>query len=168
MILIAMGSSPTTGVKARSSRRLATYLSLALGFLGSVGLRADGDQPAVKPSVAVASIRLAKPMRRAGRRALLRPKRNPTDQDILDQAQAAYIRGERQHAIDLATSVAAKGGSLAEPAWRFIGLAACSVRAGRLATRAYGNLADSDDQQELIRACKINGLAFLANEFVER
>jgi hypothetical protein len=106
--------------------------------------------------------------RRAARRPFSRPKRPLTDQDILDQAQAAYIRGERQHAIDLATSIAEKGGSLAAPAWRFIGLAACSVRANRLASRAYTNLAASDDQQALVHACQSNGLILVNNQFIER
>ena len=106
-------------------------------------------------------------VRRAGRRPLGRQKHIITDQDILDQAQAAYIRGERQHAIDLATSIADKGGELATPAWRFIGLAACSVRANRLASRALGNLATAEDQQALVRACQSNGLILLNNQFVE-
>ena len=101
------------------------------------------------------------------RRSMLHKRNLPTAQDILDQAQAAYIRGERQHAIDLATGIAEKGGELALPAWRFIGLAACSVRAYRLATRAFGNLMSVDDQEALIRACKSNGLSFINREFVE-
>ncbi len=105
---------------------------------------------------------------RAARGPLGRTRRPLTDQDILDQAQAAYIRGERQHAIDLATGIAEKGGELAGPAWRFIGLVACSVRAYRLATRAFGNIMAPDDQEALILACKSNGLSFINREFVER
>lgn len=105
---------------------------------------------------------------RAAHGPLGRTRRPLTDQDILDQAQAAYIRGERQHAIDLATGIAEKGGALAGPAWRFIGLVACSVRAYRLATRAFGNIMAQDDQEALILACKSNGLSFINREFVER
>ncbi len=123
-------------------------------------------QSPAEPRSAAASVP-SHTVRRAGRRPLLQKRRLPTDQDILDQAHAAYIRGERQHAIDLAAGIAEKGGELALPAWRFIGLAACSVRSYRLATRAFGNLMSVDDQEALIRACKSNGLAFINREFVE-
>jgi hypothetical protein len=168
MILTAMGSARATGSPVRSRQKSAGYLGLGLA-LGLVGvLRTDGALAAAERPQAAALSPTARPPQRAARRPLVRAKHNPTDQDILDQAQAAYIRGERQHAIDLATSVAEKGGTLAESAWRFIGLAACSVRAARLATRAYGNLAAPDDQQDLVRACRSNGLALLDNQFVER
>lgn len=127
------------------------------------------ELPAAPPrqSVMAPAPATSRTVRRAGRRPMLQKRRLPTDQDILDQAHAAYIRGERQHAIDLAAGIAEKGGELALPAWRFIGLAACSVRAYRLATRAFGNLMSVDDQEALIRACKSNGLAFINREFVE-
>jgi hypothetical protein len=167
---LAPHTLPPTRAPRRGKPPLALYLRLVLGAIGAVlVLTAEPPPPALGPMTTSATTGGGqRRVRRAARRALLRPKRNPTDQDILEQAQAAYIRGERQLAIDLATSVAEKGGSLAEPAWRFIGLAACSVRAARLATRAYGNLAEADDQQDLIRACQMNGLAFASNQFVER
>ncbi len=125
------------------------------------------EPPTVPPATCAGVPAPSRTVRRAGRRPLLQKRRLPTDQDILDQAHAAYIRGGRQHAIDLAAGIAEKGGELALPAWRFIGLAACSVRAYRLATRAFGNLLAVDDQEALIRACKSNGLAFINREFVE-
>lgn len=146
---------------ARSGRKGGLLLGLAALLLtASAGVRAE---PSRSPAV-------AKPAAsgRAARGPLGRARRPLTDQDILDQAQAAYIRGERQHAIDLATGIAEKGGELAGPAWRFIGLVACSVRAYRLATRAFGNILAQDDQEALILACKSNGLAFRNREFVER
>jgi len=95
--------------------------------------------------------------------ARLRP---PTDSEILDEAQEAYVDGARQHAIDLALTVAEKDGEMSEAAWRFIGLAACSVRSQRLATRAYQNLRAANDQRTITNACKVNGLAYRNDQFV--
>ena len=138
--------------------RLLTLAALMLGMAGEVRADYSGRTAVAKPAAQAAG-RTVRP--------LSRPRRPVTDQDVLDQAQAAYIRGERQHAIDLATGIAEKGGALAGPAWRFIGLVACSVRAHRLATRAFGNLMGTDDKEALILACKSNGLSFINLEFVE-
>lgn len=90
----------------------------------------------------------------------------PTDSEIMDDAQNAYVRGERQRAIDLALAVAEKGSSTSEDAWRFIGLAACSVRSHRMATRAFQNLHQPTDQRRITSACKVNGLAYRDEQFV--
>lgn len=138
---------------------LLTLAALMLGAVGEVRADHGGRAGMSKPGTPAAG--------RTVRGPLYRQRRPLTDQDVLDQAQAAYIRGERQHAIDLATGIAEKGGALAGPAWRFIGLVACSVRAYRLATRAFGNLMAADDKEALILACKSNGLSFINREFVE-
>lgn len=86
---------------------------------------------------------------------------------LLSEAQAAYIRGERQRAIDLALQVTQKG-STAEVtrAWRFIGSAACSVRSTTLATKAITNLTSPEHKQMLAELCKRNGLLFQDGAFV--
>jgi hypothetical protein len=89
----------------------------------------------------------------------------PTDSDILDEARGAYVKGERQRSIDLAMVVAEKSGELAPRAWQFIGLAACSVKAHRLATRAYQKLQPSD-QRAVADACRHNGLTYQGDQFV--
>ncbi len=96
-----------------------------------------------------------------------RPRKGPpTDYEILEDAQAAYVRGERQRAIDMALGVAEKNGSDAPAAWRFIGLAACSVRSQRLATRAYQNLPAASDQRVIVDACRHNGMAYRDDHFI--
>lgn len=90
----------------------------------------------------------------------------PTDEEVMDEAQAAYVRGERQRAIDLAMSVAEKEDEQSTAAWRFIGLAACSVGSQRLATRAYQNLHAANDQRIITDACKHNGLLYRDDQFV--
>ena len=163
--------SPTSSLTrwlpdGRKTARCATFAGLLL-LLGAAD-RPPPQAPARSCAQLVVPTSPPRLRSRAGRRPFGRQKHAVTDQDILDQAQAAYIRGERQHAIDLATSIAEKGGDLAAPAWRFIGLAACSVRANRLASRAYGNLAAPDDQQALVHACQSNGLYLVNNQFIER
>lgn len=133
---------------SRSAGPLALILSIAL--LGAAAPAVAG--PAGKPPV-------------AGRSAP--HKKAPTDEDRMVQAQAAYLRGERALAIDIAMQVAERGGNLGERAWRFIGLAACSVRAHRLATRAYASLGASDDRQMVVSACASNGLKLAGEQFVE-
>lgn len=118
--------------------------------------------PAVKASPAVA--RAAPPPRgKAGRKGA---KAAPTDEDLLEEAQAAYVRGERGRAIEMAQAVAERGGPTSPSAWRFIGLAACSVRQQRLATRAYQNLQSQADQRVISDACKHNGLSYRDEQFV--
>ena len=169
MAIVASMSSPYPLPSRRPGWQRTVRQATVGALLLCLGMAPD-LLSAEKNSSQLAALPKAGPTvaRRAGRRPLGRHKHIITDQDILDQAQAAYIRGERQHAIDLATSIADKGGELATPAWRFIGLAACSVRANRLASRAYTNLATVEDQQALVRACQSNGLILLNNQFVER
>ena len=90
----------------------------------------------------------------------------PTDDELMQDAQAAYVRGERAKAIDLALVVAEKGNDQAPGAWKFIGLAACSVRSYRLATRAYQNVKSPGDQKSITDACKYNGLSYKGDGFV--
>jgi hypothetical protein len=86
---------------------------------------------------------------------------------LLEEAQAAYVRGERQRAIELALQVTKTGGpSDITKAWRFIGSAACSVRSAPLATRAYQNLPAPDHRQLLTELCKRNGLNFVDGQFI--
>ena len=96
----------------------------------------------------------------------LPPALPPTDSEVLDQAQDLYVAGERQRAIDLALKVAEKNVSTSEQAWRFIGLAACSVRSHRMATRAYQNLQSPKDQKSITSACKVNGISYRDEQFV--
>lgn len=137
-------------ILSRSAGPLALILSIAL--LGAIAPRPVAAGPAGKPPV-------------AGRSAP--HKKAPTDEDRMVQAQAAYLRGERALAIDIAMQVAERGGNLGERAWRFIGLAACSVRAHRLASRAYASLGASDDRQMVVSACLSNGLKLAGDQFVE-
>ncbi len=86
---------------------------------------------------------------------------------ILEEAQAAYVGGERQRAIEMAMQVTRRSNpSDATRAWRFIGSAACSVRSTTLATRSYNNLAAPEHRQLLTELCKRNGLNFVDGQFV--
>lgn len=93
------------------------------------------------------------------------PSANPSEpaektaDKLLEEAQAAYVGGERQHAIDMALQVTRTGNaSEVTRAWRFIGSAACSVRSSVLATRAYNNLSAPEHRQLVAEICKRNGL----------
>lgn len=88
-----------------------------------------------------------------------------SDDDVMAEAQSAYIRGDRAAAIDLAMTVAGKGTPQSPSAWKFIGLAACSVRSGRLATRAYQHVATPAAQQSITAACANNGLTLKDDSF---
>ncbi len=90
-----------------------------------------------------------------------------TPEQLLEDAQAAYVRGERQRSIDLALQVTARGGpNEVTKAWRFIGSAACSIRSSTLASRAYTNLASPEHKQLLAELCKRNGLSLQDGQFV--
>lgn len=119
--------------------------------------------PAVKAPPVVARAAPPPPKGKAGRKGA---KAAPTDEDLLEEAQAAYVRGERGRAIEMAQAVAERGGPTSPSAWRFIGLAACSVRQQRLATRAYQNLQSQADQRVISDACKHNGLSYRDEQFV--
>lgn len=134
-------------------------------------------QKAAPPPLAIASAQAedAKPktgsakapmLSRQAKKGTRLRKGPPTDEELLEDAQSAYIRGERQRAIDLAMSVAEKNSAAATAAWRFIGLAACSVRSQRLATRAYQNLRSPGDQRTISDACRHNGLSYREDRFV--
>ncbi len=85
--------------------------------------------------------------------------------ELMKDAQAAYVRGERGRAMDLALQVAEGGGPEAERAWRFIGSAACSVRNALMANRAYSQLASGEHKQMLLELCQRNGLSFQNGQF---
>lgn len=86
---------------------------------------------------------------------------------ILEEAQAAYVGGERQRAIEMALQVTRRpNANDATRAWRFIGSAACSVRSATLATRAYNNLPSAEHRQLLTELCKRNGLNFNDGQFI--
>jgi hypothetical protein len=102
---------------------------------------------------------------RPGKAARIK-KGAPTDAELLEDAQGAYVRGEKQKAIDLALGVAQKDVPESEAAWRFIGLVACSVRSQRLATRAYQHLHSPSDQRTITGACSVNGLSYKGDQFV--
>lgn len=85
----------------------------------------------------------------------------------MEDAQAAYVRGERQRSIDLALQVTQRGTPTeVTKAWRFIGSAACSVRSATLATRAYTSLTVAEHRQLLAELCKRNGLNLQDGQFV--
>jgi hypothetical protein len=94
------------------------------------------------------------------------PAEKSSDQ-LLEEAQAAYVGGQRQRAIDMALQVTRRGNpNDSIRAWRFIGSAACSVRSATLATRAYNNLTAPEHRQLLTELCKRNGLNFNDGQFV--
>lgn len=169
-----LSPSPKTPLHpGRPLRRAAgTFSSLAtlgtaLGLCALVSVPAQAEPPGRRtmpgaPATAAATSPLAK---RPLVKAPPRPLR--TDQDALRDAQAAYVRGERQAAIDLALQIAEKGSDTSIEAWRFIGLAACSVHSARLATRAYQSLRLPDDQKRVIEACSANGLGLKQDGFAE-
>ena len=92
------------------------------------------------------------------------PKDKNTD-ELMKDAQAAYVRGERGRAMELALQVAEGGGPDAERAWRFIGSAACSVRNALMANKAYSQLASGEHKQMLLELCQRNGLGFQNGQF---
>jgi hypothetical protein len=117
------------------------------------------QQVAAPPQKSVVTVAGKKPGRKGAKLA-------PTDEDLLEEAQAAYVRGERQRAMELAQAVAERGGPTSHAAWKFIGLAACSVRSQRMATRAYQNLQSQGDRRVISDACKHNGLSYREEQFV--
>ena len=102
----------------------------------------------------------------AANTTLKKRKGPPTDEEQMEEAQAAYVRGDRGKAIELALVVAEKSNERSPAAWKFIGLAACSVRSHRLATRAYQGVRTPYDQRAIVDACKYNGLSYKGDQFV--
>lgn len=144
------------------SVRLAARASLcgvALALVGSA-LPASAEQVRRPGAGAPAPVVKRPPVVRAA-------VKQRTDQEVLNDAQDAYARGERQTAIDLALQIAEKENTYSPVAWRFIGLAACSVRAARMATRAYNSLQSADDQRMVVETCSANGLGLRGEGFSE-
>lgn len=122
--------------------------------------------PAVAPTAKPAAP--ARPAARPGSDGEVAPESGEKSaEQLMEDAQAAYVRGERQRSIDLALQVTQRGTPAeATKAWRFIGSAACSVRSATLATRAYTNLTVAEHRQLLTELCKRNGLALQDGQFV--
>jgi hypothetical protein len=85
------------------------------------------------------------------------PKEKNSD-EVMKDAQSAYVRGERGRAMELALQVAEAGGPDAERAWRFIGLAACSLRNVVMANKAYNQLSAQEHKQMVLEMCQRNGV----------
>ena len=153
--------SPASPSSWRSVRLAAgvTLCGVALALAGSVA-PASAEQARRPGAPAPAPVVKRPPVARA----TVKPR---TDQEVLNDAQDAYARGERQMAIDLALQIAEKENTLSPVAWRFIGLAACSVRAARMATRAYNSLQSADDQRMVVDTCSANGLGLRGEGFSE-
>ena len=160
----SQGSSSTM---IRSAQRRHSKWFLGLVLWGSAGLLlpAGGGPEAASLLPAIATAAAAPPGSARLAVARKKPAKPVTDDDIMQEAQAAYVRGERQRAIDLAMQVAQKNGAGASAAWRFIGLAACSVRSSRLATKAYSQMTSAEDRKFVVDACQRNGLKFDNDEF---
>ena len=90
---------------------------------------------------------------------------NSEDEATLRDAQAAFVRGDRQGAISAALKVTPHGGEEAIKAWRFVGGAACSGKLATQASSAYRNLKDPDHKRLLVELCQRNGLHFADGAF---
>ena len=127
-----------------------------------------GASPVAPPAARPKSDDIDELMNRASPGA--EPKAPAADRppdEIMREAQAAYVRGERQRAIDLALQVAERNsGRESASAWRFIGSAACSIRAHALASRAYSSLTTPEHRQMLVDLCQRNGLILQGERFV--
>jgi serine/threonine-protein kinase len=143
-------ASPTPGESPAGNPALPSLPdSTGAGKASTPGAgRPAGAQPASPPSATTPT----------------EPKdKNPDD--LMKEAQAAYVRGERGRATELALQVAEGGGPDAERAWRFIGSAACSVRNALMANKAYTKLESSEHKQMLQELCQRNGLSFQNGSF---
>lgn len=121
--------------------------------------------PSVQPPKPAASTRPA--ARPAGEGDTASDSAEKNAEQLMEDAQAAYVRGERQRSIDLALQVTQRGTpNEVTKAWRFIGSAACSIRSSTLATRAYTNLTVAEHRQLLAELCKRNGLSLQDGQFV--
>jgi hypothetical protein len=143
-------ASPTPGESPAGNPALPSLPdSTGAGKASTPGTgRPAGEQPASPPSATTPT----------------EPKdKNPDD--LMKEAQAAYVRGERGRATELALQVAEGGGPDAERAWRFIGSAACSVRNALMANKADTTLESSEHKQMLQELCQRNGLSFQNGSF---
>lgn len=89
-----------------------------------------------------------------------------TSDELMRQAQHAYVSGDRSKATELALKVAKGGGPDAERAWRFVGSAACSVRNAPMSNTAYDQLANPEHKEMLKELCQRNGLGFANGRFL--
>lgn len=139
---------------------------------GTSVMVATAAPPAPAPTAPVVSAKAATPpppsMAKGPVAATtLKKRKGPlSDEEQMEDAQAAYVRGDRGKAIELALVVAEKSNERSPAAWKFIGLAACSVRSYRLATRAYQGVRTPYDQRAIADACKYNGLSYKGDQFV--
>ncbi|HRI54769.1 MAG TPA: hypothetical protein PLW65_31745, partial [Pseudomonadota bacterium] len=124
----------------------------------------SATEPASRPATPSASKPATEPTGTPSAAAPSEPKDKNAD-DLMKEAQAAYVRGERGRATELALQVAEGGGPDAERAWRFIGSAACSVRNALMANKAYSKLESSEHKQMLQELCQRNGLGFQNGSF---
>ena len=137
-------SEPATG----SSTPQSAADSASSGRPATAGTGKPAPEPTGAPSVTAPS----------------EPKDKNAD-ELMKEAQAAYVRGERGRATELALQVAEGGGPDAERAWRFIGSAACSVRNALMANKAYTKLESGEHKQMLQELCQRNGLSFQNGSF---
>jgi hypothetical protein len=171
---------PVRAVRGSAKRAGGTVFPPLRGGVGEPGslvtAAPSGPAPAADPAnvapVTVTSKTAAPPPAAPAAKALSAgplPKRKkgpPSDEELMEDAQAAYVRGDRGKAIELALVVAEKSSERSPAAWKFIGLAACSVRSHRLATRAYQGVRTPYDQRAIADACKYNGLSYKGDQFV--
>ncbi len=141
--------------------------SVMLATAGAPATTSSPPSTAVAGSVGKSAAPPPAPVGKGAAALTLRKKKGPpSDDDLMEDAQAAYVRGDRGKAIELALVVAEKSNDRSPSAWKFIGLAACSVRSYRLATRAYQGVKTPYDQRAIVDACKYNGLAYKGDQFV--
>jgi hypothetical protein len=146
-----------------TSIMLATAAPTGAGK-GAVVMAAPPPSPGKSPTPP--PVAPAPPVKGNATLAARKKKGPPTDEELMEDAQAAYVRGDRGKAIELALIVAEKSTDRSPSAWKFIGLAACSVRSYRLATRAYQGVKTPYDQRAIADACKYNGLSYKGDQFV--
>lgn len=93
------------------------------------------------------------------------PTSGPSADELMKEAQAAFVRGQHAAAISTAMQVTSRGGAEAIRAWRFVGGAACSSGQAGLATNAYNHLRDPEHRRLLVDLCRRNNLPFTGNHF---
>lgn len=129
----------------------------------SEAVTSGGSDPGAHPSVP--SLPTSPGPSAAGDPSASPAPKAKTGDELLREAQNAYVSGERPRAIELALQATKGGGADAERAWRFLGSAACSVRDVAMANRSYTNLTAMDHKLMLEELCKRNGLTFQNGQF---
>lgn len=83
------------------------------------------------------------------------------DQDVLTEAQSAYVKGEFAQAIKLART-----GEKTQPlrAWRILGASACNLSDLKLAEQAFAQV-DAPARQYLIYVCQRNAISWHGKHF---